>query len=75
MQAKTDKPAKKEKAKKDPNAPKRGLSAFMYFSNEERPKVILPHQTVIEGPNCSGIPAAALCSDLPMVLKLALLCR
>ena len=40
-QAKTDKPAKKEKAKKDPNAPKRGLSAFMYFSNEERPKVNL----------------------------------
>ncbi|CAK0784212.1 hypothetical protein CVIRNUC_007416 [Coccomyxa viridis] len=33
--------AKKEtkKAKKDPNAPKRGLSAFMYFSNAKRDEV------------------------------------
>ena len=34
--------AKKEtkaKAKKDPNAPKRGLSAFMCFSVEARPKL------------------------------------
>ena len=35
--------AKKEtkKAKKDPNAPKRGLSAFMFFSNAKRDEV--PH--------------------------------
>ena len=34
--------AKKEtkKAKKDPNAPKRGLSAFMYFSNAKRDEVL-----------------------------------
>ena len=33
--------AKKEtkKAKKDPNAPKRGLSAFMFFSNAKRDEV------------------------------------
>jgi hypothetical protein len=30
---------KKPKAKKDPNAPKQGLSAFMFFCKEERPKV------------------------------------
>ena len=38
--------AKKEtkKAKKDPNAPKRGLSAFMYFSNAKRDEVLF-HQT------------------------------
>jgi hypothetical protein len=29
----------KGKKKKDPNAPKRGMTAFMYFSNEMRPKV------------------------------------
>lgn len=36
--------AKKEtkKAKKDPNAPKRGLSAFMFFSNAKRDEVLLP---------------------------------
>lgn len=27
---------KKPKKKKDPNAPKRGMSAFMFFSNTER---------------------------------------
>ena len=33
--------AKKKKVKrmKDPNAPKRALSGFFWFSNEERPKV------------------------------------
>jgi ABC-type transporter MlaC component len=31
--------AKGKKKKKDPNAPKRGMTAFMYFSNEMRPKV------------------------------------
>lgn len=36
---KAEKPAKKKKAKKDPNAPKRALSAFMFFSNDQRPKV------------------------------------
>ncbi|KAF2500020.1 hypothetical protein BU16DRAFT_522875 [Lophium mytilinum] len=30
---------KKKKAKKDPNAPKRGLSAYMFFANEQRDKV------------------------------------
>jgi structure-specific recognition protein 1 len=30
---------KKKKAKKDPNAPKRALTAFMYFSNDMRPKI------------------------------------
>ena len=28
------------KAKKDPNAPKRGKSAFMFFSIAERPKLV-----------------------------------
>ena len=30
---------KKKRPKKDPNAPKRGLTAFMYFSNDRRPKI------------------------------------
>ena len=30
---------KKVKRMKDPNAPKRALSGFFWFSNEERPKV------------------------------------
>ena len=30
---------KKVKKMKDPNAPKRALSGFFWFSNEERPKV------------------------------------
>ena len=34
---KESKPAKK--AKKDPNAPKRGLSAFMFFSGDNREKI------------------------------------
>ena len=29
----------KKKAKKDPNAPKKAMSAFMYFSNKMRPKI------------------------------------
>jgi len=29
----------KVKRKKDPNAPKRGLSAYMFFANEHRDKV------------------------------------
>jgi len=29
----------KVKRKKDPNAPKRGLSAYMFFANENRDKV------------------------------------
>jgi hypothetical protein len=28
-----------ERKKKDPNAPKRGLSAYMFFANEQRDKV------------------------------------
>lgn len=31
--------ARKQKQKKDPNAPKRSLSAFFWFSADERPKV------------------------------------
>ncbi|KAK4155355.1 high mobility group box domain-containing protein [Chaetomidium leptoderma] len=30
---------KKTRAKKDPNAPKRGLSAYMFFANEQRDNV------------------------------------
>jgi len=30
---------KTEKRKKDPNAPKRGLSAYMFFANDNRDKV------------------------------------
>lgn len=38
-------PATKEKGKKkkDPNEPKRGMSSFMYFSNEVRPKIKKEH--------------------------------
>jgi hypothetical protein len=45
---KVDKPTRKAapkskgdggKKKKDPNAPKRGLSAYMFFANEQRDKV------------------------------------
>lgn len=32
-------PAKAAKKKKDPNAPKRGLSAYMFFANEQRDSV------------------------------------
>ncbi|KAF2280266.1 uncharacterized protein EI97DRAFT_455174 [Westerdykella ornata] len=31
--------AESGKKKKDPNAPKRGLSAYMFFANEQREKV------------------------------------
>lgn len=31
------------KRKKDPNAPKRGLSAYMFFANEQREKVREEH--------------------------------
>merc|ERR1712012_510417 len=48
--AKKASPAKKEKETKkkvkkakDPNAPKRALSAFMYFAKEERPAVLKAH--------------------------------
>ena len=34
-----DVPAKKKKAKKDPNAPKRACSAFMFYSIERRPQL------------------------------------
>ncbi|KAJ1334045.1 HMG (high mobility group) box [Microdochium nivale] len=30
---------KQKRAKKDPNAPKRGLSAYMFFANEQRENV------------------------------------
>ncbi|KAF7596462.1 Non-histone chromosomal protein 6 [Aspergillus hancockii] len=33
------KPARVERKKKDPNAPKRGLSAYMFFANDNREKV------------------------------------
>ncbi|KAL2168444.1 hypothetical protein VTG60DRAFT_7246 [Thermothelomyces hinnuleus] len=31
--------AEKKRSKKDPNAPKRGLSAYMFFANEQRENV------------------------------------
>jgi len=34
-----DKKRKQKRAKKDPNAPKRGLSAYMFFANEQRENV------------------------------------
>lgn len=34
---------KRKRAKKDPNAPKRALSAFFFFSNEKRPEVQQGH--------------------------------
>lgn len=37
--SKTEKRGKKRKHIKDPNAPKRSLSAFFWFSNDERSKV------------------------------------
>jgi len=45
---KNEKGGKKRKRVKDPNAPKRSLSAFFWFSNDERPKVkeTLPDSTV-----------------------------
>lgn len=45
--SKNDK-GKKRKRTKDPNAPKRSLSAFFWFSNDERPKVkeSMPDSTV-----------------------------
>jgi hypothetical protein len=36
--AKTDAPTKK-RTKKDPSAPKRGLSAYMFFSQDQRATV------------------------------------
>ncbi|KAL0634338.1 Non-histone chromosomal protein 6 [Maublancomyces gigas] len=36
---KARKPVKGAKKKKDPNAPKRGLSAYMFFANEQRENV------------------------------------
>ncbi|KAI9473682.1 MAG: high mobility group box domain-containing protein [Benjaminiella poitrasii] len=37
--AKVDDDKKKRRGKKDPSAPKRGLSAYMFFSQENRSKV------------------------------------
>ncbi|CAD5215871.1 unnamed protein product [Bursaphelenchus xylophilus] len=34
---------KKKRQKKDPNAPKKALSAFFFFSNEKRPQVQAEH--------------------------------
>ena len=36
---KADGKVKQKRAKKDPNAPKRGLSAYMFFANEQRENV------------------------------------
>lgn len=38
-----------KKAKKDPNAPKRGLSAYMFFANEQRPNVIAENANISFG--------------------------
>lgn len=45
-------PAKK---KKDPNAPKRGLSSFMYFSNEVRAKLKAENPTATFGDLVSNL--------------------
>jgi len=47
---KGEKGGKKRKRVKDPNAPKRALSAFFWFCNDERPKVkeAMPDSTVGE---------------------------
>ncbi|KAH6636756.1 high mobility group box domain-containing protein [Chaetomium tenue] len=37
--SKSGKVEKRTRAKKDPNAPKRGLSAYMFFANEQRDNV------------------------------------
>jgi hypothetical protein len=37
---------KAKRAKKDPNAPKRGLSAYMFFANENRERVKEEHPGV-----------------------------
>jgi len=44
----TGRGGKKKKRYKDPNAPKRALSAFFWFCNDERPrvKVVLPDSSV-----------------------------
>lgn len=39
----------KKRSKKDPNAPKRALSAFFIFCNEERPKVRAAHPSYTVG--------------------------
>lgn len=40
---------KTAKKKKDPNAPKRGLSAYMFFANEQRDCVRLEHPGIAFG--------------------------
>jgi len=40
---------KAEKKKKDPNAPKRGLSAYMFFANEQRENVRDEHPGISFG--------------------------
>ncbi|XP_074601480.1 dorsal switch protein 1 [Brevipalpus obovatus] len=47
---KNEKGGKRKKRVKDPNAPKRALSAFFWFCNDERPKVkeTMPDSTVGE---------------------------
>jgi len=37
--SKAEKSGKRRGTKKDPNAPKRGLSAYMFFANEQRDSV------------------------------------
>ncbi|KAI8818951.1 putative nonhistone protein 6 [Fimicolochytrium jonesii] len=39
VKSKDQKVSRKTKAKKDPNAPKKPLSAFMIFSQENRPRI------------------------------------
>ncbi|OQV16312.1 High mobility group protein DSP1 [Hypsibius exemplaris] len=40
---------KRKRGKKDPNAPKRALSAFFWFCNDERPKVRAIHSNMAVG--------------------------
>lgn len=43
---------KRQKKEKDPNAPKRPLSAFLWFSNDERPKA---KATMVEPTTLGGV--------------------
>jgi hypothetical protein len=63
------KPAKKPKQKKDPNAPKKGLSAFMYFSADQRPSVKAEQPDLkmgevakVIGARCAGESVSVLCA-------------
>lgn len=56
-------PAKKARKKKDPNAPKNAMSAFMYFSNSNRDQVKAENPggwVWCAGPRATGLPYGLL---------------